>query len=180
MTTRSTSGPKARGAVADIARQLAALQEMTTGQLGERYREVFGEPTRSRNKAYLKKRIAWRIQELAEGGLSDHARARIDELAANAPIRWRASSSRKAAPTSPDADDEERDPRLPPAGTELTRRYKGDDYRVTVLQDGFDYQGRRYRSLSKIAREITGTNWNGFLFFRLQSRARKGQGEATP
>lgn len=167
--------PAERGAVADVARQLAALREMTTSQLRERYREVFGEPTRSRNKAYLQKKIAWRIQELAEGGLSDHARARIEELATDAPIRWRASRSRKGPPAAAVSGD--RDPRLPSAGTELTRCYKGDDYRVAVLQDGFDFQGRRYGSLSKIAREITGTNWNGFLFFGLKRRTRKTNGE---
>jgi len=166
-----------RGPIADVAGQLAALEEMTTGQLRERYREVFGEPTRSRNKTYLKKKIAWRIQELAEGGLSDHTRARIAELGAAAPTRWRASAQERPKPIA-EASEAERDPRLPEAGTELTRRYKGDDYRVTVLRDGFDYQGRRYPSLSKIAREITGTNWNGFLFFRLETRSRKASAEA--
>jgi len=60
----------------------------------------------------------------------------------------------------------------------LTRDYKGTEHRVTVLEDGFEFRGARYRSLSKIALEITGTRWNGFLFFRLKRRTRKPSGEA--
>ena len=170
---------RGRKAVADVAGQLAALNEMTIGQLKEKYREVFAEPTRSRNKPYLMKKIAWRIQELAEGGLSEHARKRILELAPNAPVRWRASNG--GTPTAPPVAAEEspkRDPALPTPGTVLTREHKGIEHRVTVLDDGFEYQGARYGSLSKIAMEITGTRWNGFLFFRLKQRTRKSKGEA--
>lgn len=173
------TGRRGRKAVADVAGQLAALNEMTIGQLKEKYREVFGEPTRSRNKPYLKKKIAWRIQELAEGGLSGHAQKRIRELAPNAPARWRASNggAHKVAPVAAE-EGPKRDPALPPPGTVLTREHKGIEHRVTVLDDGFEYQGARYGSLSKIAMEITGTRWNGFLFFRLKQRTRKPKGEA--
>lgn len=99
MTTRKPKTDKRkRAVVADVAGQLAALGNMTVAELRERYREVFGEPTRSRNKDYLYKKVAWRIQELAEGGLSDVALARIDALAADgdraplrqSPRRWKA------------------------------------------------------------------------------------------
>ena len=175
MTTRKRrKDRRGRAAVADVAGQLAALHEMTVGQLKDRYREVFGEPTRSGNKPYLKKKIAWRIQELAEGGLSDHAQKRIQELAPDAPVRWRASNggSRKAPP-APALEEPQRDPALPPPGTVLTREHKGVDHQVTVLDDGFEFHGSRYKSLSKIALEITGTRWNGFLFFRLKQRTRR-------
>ncbi len=160
MPTRST-----RRAVASITAQLAALDAMTVAELTVKWAELFGQSTRSRNKAYLRKRLAWRIQELAEGGLSERARSRIEELAADAPVRWR---KRKKA-----ADIERvlrRDPRLPEPGTVLTRDYKGTQYRVTIQPDGFEYDDQRYRSLSSIARQITGTNWNGFLFFGLTRR----------
>ena len=132
---------------------------------------MFGEPSRSRNKDFLRKKIAWRIQELAEGGLSRRAKARIRELAKDAPARWRRPRGAKALfPFADDGTDLERDPRLPADGTVLTRVYRGVEYQVKVRKDGFEYQGVVYPSLSKIAREITGTNWNGFLFFGLVKR----------
>jgi len=179
---KSDAAARARRAVADIPEQLAALRSLTVAQLRERYREVFGEPTRSRNKDWLRKKVAWRIQELAEGGLSDRALARIDELADGAPTRRRSSgdganSGAAAAATSEPAA--QRDPRLPEPGTVLTRAHDGVDHQVTVLDDGFEYRGQRYASLSKIAREISGTNWNGFLYFGLQRRTRKPNGEGA-
>lgn len=179
---QSDVAAEARQAIADIPRELARLREMTVGQLRERYREVFGEPTRSRNKDYLRKKIAWRIQEVAEGGLSERALARIDALAPTAPVRRR-SSGNGAVPAEPVAAAEPvataRDPRLPEPGTVLTREHNGVEHHVVVLDDGFEYRGERFATLSKVARAITGTNWNGYLFFSLQRRVRKGAGEAT-
>jgi hypothetical protein len=181
MTARTRRDDE-RAAVADVATQLAALRSMTVAQLRERYREVFGEPSHSRNKDYLRKKVAWRIQELAEGGLSDRARARIDELAADVPIRWRPSAGADRAPapatepTSANADGPgSRDPRLPPPGTVLTRVFNGVEHKVTVLENGFEYRGMRHASLSKLARDISGTNWNGFLFWGLQGRGRRAK-----
>ena len=94
-----------RKAAASTTRELAALDDMSVGELAEKYREVFGEPTRTRNKDYLKKRLAWRIQELAEGGLSQGALARIHQLGDQMPERWRMRQSQgqgasdAAAPT---------------------------------------------------------------------------------
>lgn len=179
---RNDEAAEARRSIAGIPRQLAALREMTVGQLRERYREVFGEPTRSRNKDFLRKKVAWRIQELAEGGLSDHARARIDELSEHVPVRWRSSRNGTAEPQATAEDSVAvapgtRDPRLPEAGTVITREHGGVEHRVTVLEDGFEYGGQRFASLSKVARAISGTNWNGYLFFSLQRRTRKGAAE---
>jgi len=168
-----------REAAADIASQLAELRELTVGGLCVRYREVFGEPTRSRNKDYLFKKIAWRIQELAEGGLSERALAKIDEIGSDVPMRVRPVRDPNAfvlRDIGNRADN--RDPRLPPVGTVLIRMYKGHAHEVTVLENGFEYLGEKHNSLSIIAGLITGTNWNGYLFWGLKNRRRqKAQAE---
>jgi Protein of unknown function (DUF2924) len=155
-----------RAAITTVAADLAALQRMTGPELAERYVALFGVPPRSRNKDFLRKRLAWRIQELAEGGLSERALARIEELGPAALTSWRQTartgiSPQPRASVSPRA----RDFRLPAVGTVLTRVHGTTEHGVTILDDGFEYRGERYRSLSKIARVITGTPWNGYLFF---------------
>jgi hypothetical protein len=149
-----------RATIAGVAADLAALREMTPADLAEKYVALFGAAPRSRNKDFLRKRLAWRIQELAEGGLSERALARIEELGPEALASWRRPA--RAGTASPRAA---RDPRLPVVGTVLTRIHGTAEHTVTVLDDGFEYRGERYRSLSKIARVITGTPWNGYLFF---------------
>lgn len=167
MVQLSHSARHAEGsAVARTAADLAALGRMTGAEMAERYLVLFGQSARSRNKGFLRKRLAWRIQELAEGGLSERALARIEELGADAfASRRRPARATTSASPQPGPRGAARDPRLPPAGT-VVRRVNGTiEHRVTVLDDGFEYQGERYRSLSKIARVITGTPWNGYLFF---------------
>jgi hypothetical protein len=155
-----------------IARELAALGKMRMQQLRAKYREAFGEATTSHNAAYLRKRIAWRIQELAEGGLSERARARIAELQQGAPLRERPPlvDARAAAAAVARTS---RDPALPPAGTVLRRAHKGRNHEVTVQEDGFLYRGKKYTTLSAVAKAITGTTWNGRLFFGLTTRKKK-------
>lgn len=163
-----------RAAIATVAADLAALQRMTGPELAERYFALFGVPPRSRNKDFLRKRLAWRIQEVAEGGLSERALARIEELGAEA---WASCCRPTLADTAkqprtalaPSA----RDPRLPAVGTVLTRTHGTTEHHVTVLDDCFEYRDERYRSLSKIARVITGTPWNGYLFFFGRARSTK-------
>ena len=171
---------KDRAAIASLSEQLASLEAMPMGELAEKFREVFGVPTRTRNKPYLRKRVAWRIQELAEGGLSERSLAKIEELAPLAPVRWRSGRTSDGAalasggtPTSARS----RDPRLPAPGSVLVRIHKGVEHQVTALNDGFEYQGQRHASLSQIARLITGTQWNGHLFFGTQRRTRSTQNE---
>ena len=162
-----------RAAAATVAEQLVALEKMTVGELAEKYREVFGVPTHSRNKVYLKKRIAWRVQEIAEGGLSPRALARIEELAPLAPVRWRATQPGAEAAVTAVATprlDPDRDPRLPPPGSVIVRVHKGIEHRITILDDGFEYQGAHHETLSQLAKVITGTPWNGYLFFGLKRR----------
>jgi hypothetical protein len=154
-------------AVTNTRRELVALDAMTVGELAEKYRALFGIPTRTRNKEYLRKHIAWRIQELAEGGLSPRALERIEHLAPQAPVRWQQHVG-KPDPTAGHSTvpgEAPRDPRLPPVGTILTRVHNGVEHKVTVLANGFEYNGQSHRSLSKVARLIVGTPWNGFTFF---------------
>ena len=172
-------GPDAAN-VAKTAAELAALADLTVSGLAEKYEELFGTPSRSRNKQFLRKRLAFKIQELAEGGLSDRALARIEELQKSLPPLGPGATARGSRRKSePAAAGPERDPRLPVPGTVLTRRHGKTEHRVTVLDKGFEYKGKPYRSLSKIAREITGTSWNGFLFFLgRKGSARDAEGAA--
>jgi hypothetical protein len=157
--------------------KLAALQNMGVTQLRAKYLEVFGEPTRTGNKAFLFKKIAWRIQSLAEGGLSERARRRAEELARDADVRTSVpkapvmtSGMTSRTVTLPMTVVVGRD-RLPIPGTVLTRTYKGTPVAVTVLgNEAFEYQGQAYGSLSAIAKTVTGSHWNGFLFFGLTAK----------
>lgn len=181
MGNRNALAPRTElAAFANTRRELAALDAMTVGELAEKYREVFDVPTRTRNKDYLRRRIAFRIQELQEGGLSPRALDRIGQLAPQAPARWHEPAARTAAAGAPGrrGKPEPRDPRLPPAGYVLTRIHDGIEHRITILSDGFEYRGEHHRSLSQIAKLITGTRWNGYRFFFGNARGgRAGQQE---
>jgi hypothetical protein len=154
-----------------ITGQVLALAEMKIATLRQRYQEVFREPTESRNAAWLRKRIAWRIQSLAEGSLSERARRRAAELADEADIRQKAPLGTvlpESLAQTAEASSPARDPRLPKPGTLLSRTFKGRQIAVTVLDTTFSFEGREYKSLSAIAGEVTGTRWNGFQFFGLK------------
>ncbi len=160
----------------DVAAELAALKKMTAKQLRAKYLELFDEESRSGNRRWLFRRCAWRLQALAEGGLSDRARRRAKELARDADIRLRPPRGMNMARPArlPDVTRSARrmtrqhDPRLPMPGSQLTRIYKGHEYVVEVLAEGFEYEGDVYRSLSAVAHAITGSHWNGFLFFNIE------------
>ena len=162
--------------LADDLPEVLALETMSVSELIGRYEEVFGEPTRSRNRQHLVRSIAWRIQELAFGGISAETVARLAMLSAEAPRPWRRrlldGGPRQLPPVAkkpakPAPPPKPRDPRLPPVGTVLRRVYRGETHEVLVRQDDFEYRGNPYASLSALAREITGTTWNGFAFFRV-------------
>jgi hypothetical protein len=151
--------------------QIAGLQELPTKQLLARYAEVFGDEARTWNRTWLLRRLAWRLQALAEGGLSERARRRAEELANDADLRMNPPPAAGLAVTTPELTAVRPAPtidhRLPPAGTVLTRQYKGVTVQVQVLEQGFAYQGRVYKSLSAVARAVTGSHCNGFHFFKL-------------
>jgi hypothetical protein len=160
-----------------VQRQLAGLGKMTTGELVQRYSELHGQACRTRHRAYLIRKIAWRIQANAEGDLSERARRRAAELANDAEVRVMAPKSLISPPqggepvttTRPFTPNKQRDPRLPPVGSAIVRKFKGRSIRVVVLEDGqgFDLDGERYATLTAVAEKVSGTHINGFRFFHL-------------
>ena len=141
-----------------LREQIEGLRHMTVGRLKTKYQEVFGEVSRSNHKQFLFRRIAWRIQANAEGGISERARRRALEIADDADLRIRAPKNflkvdldesrtleTRVAPTE--------DQRLPMPGSELVRRYRGKDIVVRVREDGFEYDGQVHRSLSSAVRQ---------------------------
>jgi hypothetical protein len=155
-----------------IGQQVAALQRLTIPELKKRYAELFGEHTPANNRAWLLKRIAWRLQALAEGGLPERARQRAAELANDADLRLNPPVPRRPATPAPappplSTAKAASDKRLPPPGTILTRKYKGETLQVQVLPRGFAYNGQVFKSLSAVAKAITGSHCNGFWFFAL-------------
>ena len=159
----------------NIAEEVKALKSMTVGELRERYREFFGEESWASNKGFLRKRIVWRIQALAEGDLSERARRRAEELANDADLRIRPpkqfpASAMPEGRTVVRQFSPSHDRRLPMPGTVLTRQYRGEMVMVTILDGGFEYEGQVYRSLTAVAGAITGTHWNGFHFFGLRDK----------
>jgi hypothetical protein len=148
---------------------LSQLRQMTTAQLQLKYHELFGQASHSNHKGYLFRRLAWRLQSLAGGGLSERARQYALEITADTDLRLcPPSKSLRTQPVRAGATD----PRLPAPGTQLVRRYKDDTITVTVLENGFQHGERVYKSLSAIARQVTGTQWNGYSFFQLTSPQR--------
>jgi hypothetical protein len=142
---------------AQVLGRLAALQTAPTAELKEQWRTLFGKEPPPWNRAYIQSRLAYRIQELAYGGLKPETRARLEALGeqldgGNVVLRRIRADSR------------------PMPGTRLLREYDGVQHVVTVRQDDFEFEGRPYRSLSAIARHITGTRWNGWTFFGLRAR----------
>lgn len=159
-----------------IQQRIDELRDMSVARLRERYAEAFGEPTTSGNRQWLFRRVAWRIQSLAEGDLSERARRRAADLARDVDVRVRPPTARPEPRPGPrlvtvtgqlasSGGD-----RLPAPGSVLRRAFKGTEHEVTVLAQGFEYQGKTYRSLSAVATAITGSHWNGFLFFGLTKK----------
>ena len=167
-----------------IEAELARMERMTTGELSRRYVEVCGEAVRTRNRSYLIRKIAWRLQAADEGDLSERARARAAELANDADVRLtppreatstgldrsatrpgRSPAMGVESPTATTAPP--RDSRLPAVGTALVKRYKGRTLQVIVRADGIEYDGQMYSSLSAVAKVISGSHINGFRFFNL-------------
>ena len=139
--------------------RLAALKTTSTAKLKEQWTALFEAPPPPYNRRFLESRLAYRIQELAYGGLKPETVRRLEQLGeqldgGNIAVRRLRGSD------------------IPIAGTRLIREYQGVEHTVTVMADGYEWQGRPYKSLSAIARAITGTRWNGLLFFGLKNRRR--------
>ncbi len=160
-----------------VIRRIHRLQEMTVGELRVEWQKLYGEPTRSRNRDYLCRRLAWRVQELAHGGLSDAAKAKIEELTPDSFTRARTPQNGNGVAPTGDHDQHQhrghRDARLPSPGTVITKSYKGRELRVTVRDSGFEFEGTIHTSLTALAKEITGCkSISGWLFFGLTQRKR--------
>ncbi|MHB9023428.1 MAG: DUF2924 domain-containing protein [Armatimonadota bacterium] len=150
-----------------IAAQLHTLQGVGIAELRRRYRDLFGEDTPSHNRDYLFKRIAWRLQEQAYGGLSDRATRRLEALVDESLIRQRPPAGFTPpveAGVSPLANKSQSAPRV---GTVLRRLYKNQEIAVTILENGVLHDDVLYTSLTAAARAITGTHTSGRLFFGL-------------
>lgn len=164
----------------DVYGQIEELGRMPIGELRERYQKVFGEQTTTAHKQHLVRRIAWRLQALAEGDLSERAHRRALKIADDRDLRVNVPASQmklgraavKRKPIPPDL-------RRPRPGSILSRAFRGQNIEVKVREDGFEYQGQRYGSLSAIARAATGTRWNGLIFFGLGKRETAERGKAN-
>ncbi len=147
-----------------IAQQLRELHDLTPADLAVRYEELFEKQPRIRNKAWLRRQVAWRLQEREYGGLSPRAKARLEDLIAQIDLplarpepkrqqRKRASNQRELM-----------------VGTTLTRTWHDQEIQVEVRENGFEWDGTLYKSLSAIARAVTGATWSGPLFFGIKGR----------
>ena len=142
-----------------VLTRVAALKTLPIPRLKQQWRDLFESEPPPYNRRFLEHRLAYRIQELAYGGLKPATVARLRAIAADLdggdPLRRRRHHQDR-----------------PIAGTRLIREWQGVEHCVTVLDDGFEYQGRPFGSLSAVARAITGTQWNGWTFFGLKNRGR--------
>ena len=146
-----------------VLQRVAALKTTPTPQLKQQWRDLFGKEPPPFNRRYLESRLAYRLQELHFGGLKPETLRRLLELGeqldgGRVDVRKRRVDDR------------------PITGTRLIREWQGIEHIVTVLADGFDYQGRPFKSLSAVARAITGTRWNGPLFFGLRRAGQSREG----
>ena len=143
-----------------VLTRVAALKRTPTPELKQQWQQLFDTPPPRYNRRFLEIRLAYRIQELAYGGLKPETITRLEamgqQLDGGNPVMRRIRTDDK-----------------PIAGTRLIREYQGIEQTVTVRNDGYEWQGRPYRSLSAIARAITGTRWNGWVFFALRRTGAK-------
>ena len=160
----------------DAQAEWKRLSSLTIRELRDEHVRVLGWRHHTGSRKFLSRRICWKLQEMAEGGLSERAKQRAREIAAVSSVReipppgWpetEALPSQDAEVSSP-----KRDPRIPPVGSVLRREHKGKAIVVTVREGGFEYDGTVYRSLSAVARAATGVQWNGFRFFKLDEGKR--------
>lgn len=144
-----------------VLSRLAGLKKASTSELRDLWSRYFDTEAPGYNRRFLESRIAYRIQELALGTLSCQTVTRLEALGeeldgGKKAVRQVTARGRLVT------------------GTQIVREYQGVEYRVTVLEEGFEYAGKPYRSLSAIARAITGTRWNGLVFFGLKRSGEQG------
>lgn len=138
-----------------VLARVATLKTMSVADLKAEWQRLFGADAPNNSRPFLELRLAYRIQELAYGGPSRETLRLLDALADEV----QGKPGRKAMI---------RESRMPVAGTRLVREWNGVEHTVTVLRDGFEFEGRKYKSLSAVARAIAGTRWNGWRFFGIR------------
>jgi len=149
-----------------LSTQIEILKKAPINEIQKQYKELFkGESITAFQKTYLQRRIAYKLQELGRGGLSAKAKQRLEDLLQeyepinNKALRPDKPVAQQATPVN--------DRRLPIPGTIITKKYKGSNYQIKVLEKGFEYNGKIYKSLTAVAKEMSGAHWNGYLFFNL-------------
>lgn len=164
--TKSASAPPRPGddetRDATVLTRLSAIKTMSVADLKTEWQRLFGTDAPNNSRPFLELRLAYRVQELTYGGPSRETARLLDVMADEVEGR----QVRKKIIT---------DPRKPIAGTRFLREWNGVVHTVTVLRDGFEWDGRKYKSLSAIARAITGTRWNGWRFFGMPGARRNGE-----
>ena len=162
--------------------RLEDLPRMTAAQLQEVHRQLFGVAHPISNCQHLRRKIAWHMQAAKESGLPESVRQYALGIARETELRSRISdnASRRRAEIPADRTAttvvvQTQDARLPMPGSLIVKKYKGQTLVVKVLDEAFEYEGRRFTSLSAIAGEITGTRWNGFAFFGLAKECADGR-----
>lgn len=160
----------------DLHKEIARLETLSVAELRAYHLATFGEPTHSRHRVWLVRRIAWKLQEQAEGGLSERALARAAELAKDLNLRERrppdeASTAKPTRVKVVGLPTLTTDGLAP--GTILRREWRGKTILAKVLPGGFEHEDVIYRSLSALANAVTGSRWYGHLFFGLRKRGGK-------
>jgi len=148
-----------------VLRQIAELQRLPMSELQERWRVLLGTEPPPYNKPFLLKRLVYRVQELAYGGLPMSTYEEIDRVLTEAGYDELAATVHPGHAKKPAS---QRKPGMPVTGTQLVRIWNGGRFEVLVTRDGFAFEGRPYKSLTAITKAITGTHWNGPKFFGLR------------
>ena len=163
-----------------ILPRVSDLPRLNAAQLQATHRLMFGAEHPVANCQHLRRKIAWHLQAEKEGGLPESVRQHAIAIAREAELRVRIADnvSRRLREIPLDMAVtttvvQPRDARLPMPGSLIVKKYKDRTLVVKVLDSGFEFEGRRFTSLSAIAGEITGTRWNGFAFFGLDREARR-------
>ncbi len=148
--------------------QIMELKEKTLSELETKYEDLFpSQKVPSNNKVFLWRKIAYRLQELESGGISVETQSKIKELIQKYdPINNLLLRPNNIRPLT-NGVAQLKDRRLPIPGSIITKNYKGKKIEVKVLENGFEYNGNIYKSLSNVACAITGQHWNGYMFFRM-------------
>jgi len=149
--------------------EIMELKDKTLLELKAIYKEVYGSETApSSNKIYLWRKIAYKLQEIEHGGISSQAQGKIEEFIQKYdPVNNKALRPDNGSDNNGQKAKLSRDKRLPIPGTIITKEYKGTTLEIKVLEKTFEYNNKQYKSLTAIAKEVTGAHWNGYLFFGL-------------